>query len=171
MLVIRLLRIGKKNQPSFKIVVTERKRPPKGGRFIEEVGFWNPLTEKKVLKTQRIKYWLSKGAQPSDTVHNLLISENIIKGKKIPKHKKPKEKPKLEAVEEKKPKEKAEEIKEEPKKEEKKKEKEAKKPKKEEKPKEKEKKKKPKAEPKEKASKKEEMKEKPEEKSEPKESK
>ena len=87
MLVIRLFRVGKKNQPSFKIVVTDKRRPPRAGRFVEEVGFWNPLVKEKVLKTERIKYWLSVGAKPSPTVFNLLISEKIIEGKKTPIHK------------------------------------------------------------------------------------
>lgn len=86
MLVIRLFRIGKKKQPSFKIVVTDKRRPPKGGRFVQEVGFYNPLTKEKILRAERIKYWLSVGAKPSDTVHNLLIKEKIITGKKIPIH-------------------------------------------------------------------------------------
>ena len=92
MLVIRFLRIGRRNQPSFKIVVTDKRNPPRGGRFIEEVGFWNPLTKEKVLKPERIKYWLSVGAQPSESVHNLLVEEKIIQGEKIKKHKKKKEK-------------------------------------------------------------------------------
>ena len=50
---------------------------------MEVVGFFNPLTKEKKLKADRIKYWLSVGAQPSDTVHNLLVGEKIIKGKKI----------------------------------------------------------------------------------------
>lgn len=91
MLVIRFFRIGKKNQPSFKIIVTEKSRPPKGGRFVEEVGFWNPLTKQKILKAERIKYWISMGAKPSARVYNLLIKENILEGKKIPVHKKKKE--------------------------------------------------------------------------------
>ena len=84
MLVIRLFRVGKKNQPSFKIVVTDKRRPPRAGRFVEEVGFYNPLTKERVLKEERIKYWLSVGAKPSDIVYNLLVKEKIIKGKKIP---------------------------------------------------------------------------------------
>ena len=90
MLVIRFFRVGKKNQPSFKIVVTDKRKPPRSGRFVEEVGFYNPLTKEKVLREERIKYWLSKGAKPSDTVYNLLIKEKIIEGKKIPLHKKSK---------------------------------------------------------------------------------
>ena len=90
MLVIRFFRVGKKNQPSFKIVVTDKRKPPRGGRFVEEVGFYNPLTKEKILQRERIKYWLSKGAKPSDTVHNLLVSEKILEGKKIALHKKSK---------------------------------------------------------------------------------
>lgn len=92
MLRIRLQRKGKKNQPFFRIVVTEKKNPPKGGRAVETLGFLNPLTKEKNLKADRIKYWLSVGAQPSDRVHNLLVSEGIIKDKKKPVHAKPKKK-------------------------------------------------------------------------------
>ena len=92
MLVIRFFRIGKKNQPSFKIVITDKRRPTGAGRFVEEVGFWNPVTKEKVLKTERIKYWLSVGVQPSASIRNLLISEKIIEGKKTPVHKKAKKK-------------------------------------------------------------------------------
>jgi len=99
MLVIRLLRTGKKNQPSFKIVVTDKKNPPRGGRFVEEVGSYNPIIKAKVLKKERIQYWLSQGAQPSDTVHNLLVKEGILEGKKIPVHKKSKKEIKEESVE------------------------------------------------------------------------
>lgn len=87
MLAVRLFRVGKKNQPSFKIVVIDKRRPPRAGRFVEEVGFYNPLTKERILKPERIKYWLSVGAKPSDTVYNLLVSEKIIEGKKVPKHK------------------------------------------------------------------------------------
>lgn len=82
MLAIRLFRIGKKKQPSYKIVVTDKQNPPQGGQFIEQVGFYNPLTNEKTLKEDRIKYWLSVGAQTSDTVHNMLITEKIIEGEK-----------------------------------------------------------------------------------------
>lgn len=90
MLVIRLFRVGKKNQPSFKIVVTDKRNPPRAGRFVEEVGFYNPLTKEKVLKKERFQYWIQKGAQPSPTVYNLLVKEGIIEGKKIAVHKKSK---------------------------------------------------------------------------------
>ena len=90
MLVIRLFRTGKKNQPTFKIVVTDKRKSSTRGRFVEQVGFWNPLTKEKSLKQERIKYWLSVGVKPSATIHNLLISEKIIEGKKIDVHKKAK---------------------------------------------------------------------------------
>lgn len=87
MLVIRFLRTGKKNQPFFRIVVTDKRKPPKAGRVVEFLGFINPLTKKRNLKKERIQYWLSKGAKPSATVHNLLISEKIIEGQRIAVHK------------------------------------------------------------------------------------
>ena len=82
MLVIRLFRIGKKNQPSFKIVVTPKTKSTRAGRFVEELGFYNPLKKEKIFQVERIKYWLDQGAQPSDTVYNLLQTEKIIDGKK-----------------------------------------------------------------------------------------
>lgn len=83
MLVIRYLRVGRKNQPSFRIVVTDKRKAPRGGRFVEILGFYNPLTKKKNVKKDRVLYWISKGAQPSVSIHNLLVSEKIIEGKKI----------------------------------------------------------------------------------------
>jgi small subunit ribosomal protein S16 len=117
MLTIRFFRIGKKHQPFYKIVVTDKKNPPKGGRFVEEVGFFNPLTKEKSLKGERIKHWISKGAKASDTVYNLLIKEKILKGKKIDLHKKAKKKKKEKTAEKPKPVEEtkpAEEVKPEP---------------------------------------------------------
>jgi len=78
MLVIRLFRVGKKNQPCFKIIVTDKRKPSRAGRFVEQIGFWNPLTKKKILNKERVRYWLSVGAKPSDTVYNFLVSEKII---------------------------------------------------------------------------------------------
>lgn len=90
MLVIRLFRVGKNNQPFFKIVITDKRKSSTAGRFVEEVGCFNPLKKEKILKQERIKYWLSVGAKPSPTVFNLLVSEKIIEGKKIDVHKKKK---------------------------------------------------------------------------------
>lgn len=82
MLKIRLKRVGRKHDPSFRIVVTEKHLGPKSGKYIENVGFYNVLKGDKTLNGERIKYWMSKGAQVSNTVHNLLISEGVIEGKK-----------------------------------------------------------------------------------------
>ena len=92
MLKIRFLRTGKKNQPFFRIVVTDSKRPPKRGRFVEVLGFYNPLIKEKSIKKERVEYWLSQGAQASDSCHNLFVKEGIIKGTKHPVHKKTKKK-------------------------------------------------------------------------------
>lgn len=72
MLVIRLSRTGRKNQPAYRMVVAEKSKPVKG-RFVEVVGFYNP-SEKKAIKfdEKRIAYWISKGAKPSDTVASIL---------------------------------------------------------------------------------------------------
>jgi small subunit ribosomal protein S16 len=72
-LMIRLTRIGKKKQPFYRVVVTEKTRPA-NGRFVEIVGTYDPLKKPAVitLDHERVKYWLSKGAQPSDTVRSFL---------------------------------------------------------------------------------------------------
>ena len=87
---MRLFRIGKINQPSFKIVVADKRNSSKGGRFVEQIGFYNPVTKEKVLNKERAKYWLSKGVQPSPTVYNMLLKEGVLEGKKIAVHKKSK---------------------------------------------------------------------------------
>ena len=81
MLKIRLTRRGKKNKAFFRLVVAEHTSPIKGN-FIEALGFLNPHTKEKGLKSERIKYWLEKGAQCSDSVHNMLVKEGILKGPK-----------------------------------------------------------------------------------------
>lgn len=84
MLKIRLQRVGRKHEPVFRIVVTESTRGPKSGNFIEVLGNHDSRHKDKTqIKDDRVKYWISKGAQVSDTVHNLLITKGIIKGEKI----------------------------------------------------------------------------------------
>lgn len=83
MLKIRLQRIGKKNQPYFKIVITESQNSAKSGRFLEMVGSYDVRSGSIQLKEDRIKYWLSQGVQPSGTAHNMLVDAKIIKGSKI----------------------------------------------------------------------------------------
>jgi len=82
MLKIRMQRTGRRNDPAFRIVVAEHTVGPKSGKFVEKVGSYYPKTKDMVLDAERIKYWISVGAQPSDRVHNTLVSEGIIEGKK-----------------------------------------------------------------------------------------
>ena len=83
MLMIRLQRIGRKNDPSFRVVVTDSKRGPKSGNNVEVLVSYNPHINVTQMKEDRVKHWMSKGAKVSDTVHNLLVSKKIIEGKKI----------------------------------------------------------------------------------------
>jgi small subunit ribosomal protein S16 len=81
MLKIRLQRRGKKNHATFRVVVAEQHAPVKG-RFIADLGAYNPHTNNFSVDADKAKDWILKGAQPSDTVHNLLITHKIIKGEK-----------------------------------------------------------------------------------------
>lgn len=83
MLKIRMQRIGRINMPAYRLIVAEHARGPKTGNIVEKVGTYNPKTKERQLDAERIKYWLSVGAQASGTVHNMLISVGIITGKKI----------------------------------------------------------------------------------------
>ncbi|HEY5383127.1 MAG TPA: 30S ribosomal protein S16 [Candidatus Paceibacterota bacterium] len=83
MITIRLTRVGKKNDPSFRVIVVESKRKPQPGNYLEMVGSYDPRTDRTQLKAERIKHWIAMGAQTSDTVHNLLVSNKIIDAKKI----------------------------------------------------------------------------------------
>jgi len=116
MIIIRLIRIGKKNSSSFRLVLTDKKNPPRGGRFLEILGNYNPRKKEIKLEKERINYWLSQGAKTSDTVHNLLVAQGVIEGKKIKKKLKIKKKGEEAKKEETKEKieEKKEESKEEP---------------------------------------------------------
>jgi len=83
MLTIRFQRAGRKNDPAFRIVVLEKARSPKAGNPLQVLGSYNPKTKHTVIDGDRIKHWMSKGAQLSGTVNNLLITKGIIQGKKI----------------------------------------------------------------------------------------
>lgn len=83
MLKIRLKRIGRKKLPFFRLVVIESRKSAKG-KEVEIVGHLNPRNKKTlILKTERIKHWLSGGAVASGAVHNLLIDAGLVKGPKI----------------------------------------------------------------------------------------
>ena len=83
MLTIRLTRVGKKKDGSFRVIVVESKRKVQPGNYLEMVGSYDPRVDTVSLKADRIKHWMSMGATVSDTVHNLLVSQKIIEGKKI----------------------------------------------------------------------------------------
>ena len=83
MLKIRLQRIGRKNDPAFRVVLTDSKNITKSGRFLEILGTYNPKAGEKILKNDRIKHWLSVGAKLSDTMHNFLVHDKVIEGKKV----------------------------------------------------------------------------------------
>ncbi|MGA2482306.1 MAG: 30S ribosomal protein S16 [Candidatus Acidiferrales bacterium] len=78
MLTIRLARIGKKKKPFYRVVVIERTRA-RDGRFVENVGTYDPLKKPADIKlnADRIKHWLGRGAQPSDTVRSFLRRQKI----------------------------------------------------------------------------------------------
>lgn len=83
MLTIRLSRFGATKRPTYRLIISEKARDP-WGKYLEELGFYNPKVKPPViqLKVDRIKYWISKGAQTSSTINNLLIDQKIIEGVK-----------------------------------------------------------------------------------------
>lgn len=85
MLVIRLKRTGRRNQAKFRIVLQEKSQAPRSAAK-EILGSYDPhLAERKdqiQLKADRIQYWISVGAQPSATVHNILVEQGVIEGEK-----------------------------------------------------------------------------------------
>lgn len=85
MVKIRLRRMGAKKQPTYRFVVADS-RSPRDGRFIEIVGHYNPRTEPKtvVVNADKVKEWLAKGAQPSETVRRLLAAQGLVERGPIP---------------------------------------------------------------------------------------
>ena len=83
MLCIRLQRIGKKKQPVYRLIVSDKHKDTQANS-LEILGSYNPITQPKQieLKRDRIEHWLSVGAQPSATVQNILVKEGIMKSKK-----------------------------------------------------------------------------------------
>ncbi|MBQ2725331.1 MAG: 30S ribosomal protein S16 [Clostridia bacterium] len=80
MVKIRLRRMGAKKAPFYRIIVADS-RSPRDGRFIEEVGYYNPMSTPVELKvdTEKVEKWLQSGAQPTETVKSLLVKSGIIK--------------------------------------------------------------------------------------------
>ena len=85
MLMIRLQRVGRTNDPSYRVVVIDSRKGPQSGSFVEILGSYNPRGKRLIqLDAERILHWISKGAQTSPTVHNLLVDQKIIEGKTVP---------------------------------------------------------------------------------------
>jgi len=84
MLVIRLSRLGKKNQPAYRIVVSDKLKDTYGD-YLDRLGFYNPLVRPKEFKinVEKLNGWLAKGAKASPTIHNLLVDQKIITGSKL----------------------------------------------------------------------------------------
>jgi small subunit ribosomal protein S16 len=85
MLIIRLQRVGRVHEPTFRVVLVDSKRSTKTGQALEVLGNHDTRKAKNNsnVDADRIKYWISKGAQLSDTMRNLLISKKVITGKKV----------------------------------------------------------------------------------------
>jgi small subunit ribosomal protein S16 len=112
MLRIRLQRRGKKNYATYRIVVADQHAPIKG-RFIEDLGFYNPHTDEFKIKSEDTTKWIGNGAKPTSTVHNLLVTHEVIKGDKVTSWRPKKKKEEEEKAADKKEKGKKEEKKEE----------------------------------------------------------
>ena len=80
MVKIRLRRMGAHKAPFYRVIVADS-RAPRDGRFIEEIGYYDPMTEPKTIKIdeEKAQKWLAQGAQPSDTVKALFVKSGIIK--------------------------------------------------------------------------------------------
>ena len=85
MLAIRLQRTGRKHEPTFRVVLTDSKNGPKSGKYLENLGWYDTRLKNKPeqLKIEEIKQWMAKGAKLSLTLHNYLVSQKIIEGKKL----------------------------------------------------------------------------------------
>ncbi len=83
MLMIRFQRIGRTNDPAFRIAVLEKERAAKAGNVVELLGTYNPRSKALTLDEEHVKGWIAKGAQPTDSIRNLLISNGVIEGKKV----------------------------------------------------------------------------------------
>ncbi|MEN9921828.1 MAG: hypothetical protein RL097_104 [Candidatus Parcubacteria bacterium] len=81
--MMRLQRVGRKNDPSYRIVVTDKRTGPKSDKHVDRIGSYNPKMNSVQLDAVKAKEWLAKGVQPSDTVYNILIGQKVVEGRKI----------------------------------------------------------------------------------------
>jgi small subunit ribosomal protein S16 len=82
MLMMRLQRVGRKNNPSYRIVVVDKRTSVKSNKTTDLIGTYNPKAGEIIIDAEKAKHWLAHGVQPSDTVHNMLVSQKIIDAKK-----------------------------------------------------------------------------------------
>jgi small subunit ribosomal protein S16 len=84
MLIIRLQRTGRKHEPTFRVVLTDSKNGPKSGKYLKNLGWYDSRLKNSIdqLDSQAIKKYIAEGAQLSDTLHNFLVSQKVITGKK-----------------------------------------------------------------------------------------
>lgn len=84
MLKIRLQRVGRTHEPSFRLVLTDSQNGTKSGKYLEVLGNYDARHgHDSKMNTERVTYWMSKGAQVSDTVHNMLVDKKVISEEKI----------------------------------------------------------------------------------------
>jgi small subunit ribosomal protein S16 len=82
MLKMRLQRYGRKNQPEYRVVVTDSRNGPRTGNHVDVIGSYQPKAGTFQVDAEKVKHWIANGVQVSDTVYNFLISKKIIEGKK-----------------------------------------------------------------------------------------
>jgi len=83
MLMMRLQRIGRKNEAHFKIVVIKKSNGPKSQKYVDIVGSYNPKLGNVQINKEKATHWISNGVQPSDTVRNFLIDQGVLEGRKV----------------------------------------------------------------------------------------
>ncbi|NCN12097.1 30S ribosomal protein S16 [Candidatus Kaiserbacteria bacterium] len=82
MLKMRLQRTGRKNNPSYRVVVTDSRNAVSRGRSVDLIGSYDPKMGRVQIDKDKATHWLSHGVQPSDTVYNMLIAQGIVEGRK-----------------------------------------------------------------------------------------
>jgi small subunit ribosomal protein S16 len=82
MLMMRLQRVGRKNNPAYRVVVVDKRASTKSNKTIDLIGNYNPKLGQITINGEKAKHWLAQGVQASDTVHNMLVSQKVIEGKK-----------------------------------------------------------------------------------------
>lgn len=80
--MLRLQRIGRRNEPHYKIVVIEKTKGPKSQKYVDIVGSYNPKMGTVTMNEDKVKKHLGNGVQPSDTVYNMLVTKGLIEGRK-----------------------------------------------------------------------------------------